>query len=207
MPEAFWTPHYRTLARLGRFSMRCFQLMQFLIVAPRAALCVALLATGCGSRTSDVGSGTGSAPTGSERLELDIAHCAGFGPAEAAAILGVPAEKFQDKSQDISEGSRWCILENADDRQKGVTFTVSRAKSVDEAAEEFSQFRQNAQVAVGTIGERGQKSHEISGLGDEALWAAVPGGVYLRKGRYSVQVNQPAEEATQIRIARKILGE
>ena len=181
--------------------------MQFFLVVPRAALCVGLLATGCGSRTSDVGSGTGSARTGSERSELDIAHCAGFGPADAAAIFGVPAEKFQDKSQDISEGSRWCILENADDRQKGVTFTVSRAESVDEAAEEFARFRQNAEVAVETIGKQGQKSHEISGLGDEALWAAVPGGVYLRKGRYSIQVNQPPDEATQMKIARKILGE
>ena len=61
-----------------------------------------------------------------------------------------------------------------------MTFTVSRAKSVDEAATEFGQFRQSAAVAVGTIGKQGQKTHEISGLGDEALWTPVPGGVYLR---------------------------
>lgn len=162
---------------------------------------------GCGSRATDGGPGTGSGTARNERFELDVVHCAGFGPAEAAAILGVPSEKFQDKSQDLSEDSRWCILANPDNSANGVTFTVSRAKSVDEAATEFGQFRQNAAVAVGTIGKQGQKTHEIPGLGDEALWTPVPGGVYLRKGRYSVQVNQPADEATQIRIARKILGE
>lgn len=119
----------------------------------------------------------------------------------------MPTEKFQDKSQDLSEGSRWCILANPDNSEKGVTFTVSRAKSVDEAATEFGQFRQSAAVAVGTIGKQGQKTHEISGLGDEALWTPVPGAVYLRKGRYSVLVSQPADEATQVKIARKILGE
>jgi hypothetical protein len=137
---------------------------------------------------------------------LDVAHCAGFGPAEAAAILGVPAGKFRDESQDLSEGSRWCILANPDDSAKGVTFTISRAKSVDEAVSDFEQFRGNANVAIGAIGKQGQKTHEVPGLGDEALWTPVPGGVYLRKGRYSVQVNQPADEETQIKIARKILG-
>ena len=181
--------------------------MRIRVVAPRAALCVVFLTMGCGSRATDGGSGSASGKAGSERFELDVAHCAGFGPAEAAAILGVPTEKFQDKSQDLSEDSRWCILANPDNSEKGVTFTVSRAKSVDEAATEFGQFRQNAAVAVGTIGKQGQKTHEISGLGDEALWTPVPGGVYLRKGRYSVQVNQPADEATQVKIARKILGE
>ena len=158
---------------------------------------------GCGSRATGGGSGT----AGNQRLELDVAHCAGFGPAEAAAILGVPAAQFQDKSQDISEGSRWCILENLGNSANGVTFTVSRAKSVDDAVTEFSQFRQNSALAVRTLGKQGQKTHEVAGLGDEALWTPVPGGVYLRKGRYSVLVSRPADEATQIKIARKILGE
>jgi hypothetical protein len=62
-------------------------------------------------------------------------------------------------------------------------------------------------VAVGAIGKQGQSAHEIHGLGDEAFWTPIPGGVYVRNGRYSVQVNQPADEETQIKIARKILGE
>jgi hypothetical protein len=168
----------------------------------------ALLQTiGCGSQGTEGGSTADSRAAKSGQFTLDVAHCAGFGPAEASAILGVPAGKFQDKSQNLSDTSRWCILADPDDSKLGVTFTVSQADSADQAISEFAQFRQNAGVAVGAIGEPGQESHEIPGLGDEALWAPVPGGVYLRKGRYSVQVNQPADEATQIKIARKILGE
>jgi hypothetical protein len=43
---------------------------------------------------------------------LDVDHCAAFGRTQAAAILGVSAEKFHDKSQNLSESKRWCILEN-----------------------------------------------------------------------------------------------
>lgn len=180
---------------------------QLRLTALSAAISILFLLTGCGSRPTEGGSRSEAATARKGRLELDIAHCAGFGPAEASAILGVPAEKFRDKSQDISEDSRWCILENSEDSQKGVNFAVSRAKSVDDAATEFAQFRQNAGVAVGAIANKGEKTHEIPGLGDEAIWAPVPGAVHLRKGRYSVQVNQPADEVTQIKIARKVLGE
>ena len=69
----------------------------------------------------------------------------------AAAILGVPAEKLRDHSRDLSGNSRWCILENPDDSKKGVTFTVSRADSVDQAASEFQQFRQHASKATGIV--------------------------------------------------------
>jgi len=165
-----------------------------------AALCVVLLGAGCGSRTTDSGNAS------SEGFELDVAHCGGFGPADAAAILGVPAEKLQDHSRDLSENSRWCLLENPDDSKKGVTFTVSRADSVDEAAVEFQQFRQHASMAATMGGSPEEKIHEIPDLGDEAVWSPVPGGVYIRQGRDGVQVNQPADEETQIEIARKILG-
>ena len=181
--------------------------VQFRVVVLWILFYFVLVTMGCGSRTTNSGSGSTSEKKTAGRIELDVPRCAGFGPAEAAAILGVAAEKFHDRSQNLSEDSRWCILENPGDSGKSVMFTVSRAKSVDDAATEFSQFRQNAGVAVRTLGKEGQKAHEIPGLGDEALWTPVPGGVYLRRGRYTVQVNQPAEEATQVKIARKILGE
>ena len=110
-----------------------------------------------GSQGTDGRSGATPQDTARAEFKLDIAHCAGFGAAEASA--------------------------------------------------EFSQFRQHSAVAVGTIGNNGQTTHEIPGLGDEAVWTPLPGGVYLRKGRYSVQVNQPAAEEVQIRTARKILGQ
>ncbi len=181
--------------------------MNFRAISVCAALCCAFLWPGCGSRTTDDGSRSKSASTGSAQSEIDLKRCAGFGAAEAAALLGVPPEKFKDKSQDLYEGSRSCIFENADDPARSINFTVNRASSADDAITEFAQFRQNAGVAVRTIGKEGQKAHDVPSLGDEALWTPVPGVLHLRKGRYSVQVNQPADEAMQIKIARKILGE
>jgi hypothetical protein len=88
-----------------------------------------------------------------------------------------------------------------------VTFTVEREESVNDAVIAFQQFRDHVGVAVGVLGEAGDKAHNVEGLGDEALWTPVPGGVYARKGRYSVQVNTPSDEQMQIKIAKRILKE
>ncbi len=175
--------------------------------AAGVVLLALLTSPGCGSQATDSSASTESRAGQSEGIEMDVAHCAGFGPSKAAALLGVPAESLEDNSQDLTEHSRWCIYSNKEDSGKGVTFTVDRAESADKAALEFQQFLGHLDVATETIGEAGDKAHKISGLGDEAVWAPIPGGVYLRQGRYSVQVNQPADEETQIKIAHAILGE
>jgi hypothetical protein len=171
-----------------------------------ALLGVLLLAMSCGSSGPPAEAPAGSETAQSSGFELDVANCAGFGIEDAAAVVGVPAANLKDASQDLGENSRWCIFNIPDKPGAGVMFTVGRADSTEDAITEFQQFRQNAGVAAGTLGEKGQQMHEIEGLGDEAVWAPVPGGVYARKGSYSLQVNSPPEEETQIQIARRILG-
>jgi hypothetical protein len=164
-----------------------------------------LIAGGCGSSSSP------ESPEGSmaqsSGFEMDIQNCAGFGTADAAELLGVAASALVDKSQAITEESHWCIFSNPENREQGVMFTLSRADSEDDAITEFQQFRGNVGVAVGALGEAGDRAHNIPNLGDEALWTPVPGGVYLRKGRYSVQVNSPGDEQMQIKIAKRLIGE
>jgi hypothetical protein len=168
-------------------------------------LLVSLIVGGCGSGGS--GSSQGSASSAGRAFELDIAGCGGFTVADAAKLLGLPAVALKDKSQDISDHSRWCIYSNVQDPEKGVTFTVEREESVDAAVVAFQQLRDHVGVAVSVLGEAGDKAHNIQGLGDEALWTPVPGGVYARKGRYSVQVNKPSNQQIQVQIAKRILKE
>jgi hypothetical protein len=171
-----------------------------------ALACVLLFAMSCGSSGPESATPAGSKKAPSGEFELDVANCAGFSIEDAAAAVGVPAASLQDQSQDLGENSRWCIFKNTENAANGVMFTVSRADSTDDAVTEFQQFRDHASTAASTIGEMGQQVHEIEGLGDEAVWAPVPGGVYARKGRYSLQVNSPPDEEKQVQIARKILG-
>jgi hypothetical protein len=168
-------------------------------------LLVSFVVVGCGSGGSGSSQGTG----GSEgrAFELNVTSCGGFTVANAAELLGLPAGALRDKSQDISDHSRWCIYSNAQDPRKGVTFTVEREGSVDDAVVAFQQLRDHVGVAVGVLGGAGDKAHSVEGLGDEALWTPIPGGVYARKGRYSVQVNEPSDEQIQIKIAKRILKE
>ncbi len=156
-----------------------------------------LLMFGCGGSS---GSGSGGG------VELDVAGCAGFGIDDAAAILAVPATALQDSSQPLGDDGRWCIFSGVEDSSLAVNFSVTQADTVERAIEEFQQFRGNVQVAVGILGEKGQAAHDVEGIGDEALWTPVPGALHVRVGRYSVQVNPPSDEETQIRIARRILG-
>lgn len=151
--------------------------------------------------------GSGGAGGGDPAFEPDVENCGGFTVDAAAAVFNVPAAGWRDDSQPLGENSRWCIFNSSENSELGLNFSISRADSVDEAKIEFQQFRGNVGTAVSILGEEGQKPHDVPGLGDEALWTPVPGSLHARKGRYSVQVNRPSDEETQIRIMRKILRE
>jgi hypothetical protein len=165
-------------------------------------LLVSFVVVGCGSGGS--GSSQGSGSSARRAFELNVAGCDKFTVADAAEFLGLPAGALKDKSQDISDQSRWCIYSDAQDPRKGVTFTVEREESVNDAVIAFQQFRDHVGVAVGVLGEAGDKAHNVEGLGDEALWTPVPGGVYARKGRYSVQVNGPSPRRPRAPLARGV---
>jgi hypothetical protein len=174
-----------------------------LLRARPACGCIGLawLLTACG------GDGAGRAG-GSREVELDVEHCAGFTAEDAASFLGVEAAQIKESSQPLGDDGNWCTFSRADDSSVAVTFTVKREESRDAAAEEFAQFAEHAGVAAGVLGDKGDKgdkAHTVADLGDEAIWSPVPGILVVRAGRYSLQVNAPSKEETQIGIARRLL--
>lgn len=162
---------------------------------------LAWLLTACGGGGGGVGGGAG----GAGEVELDVEHCAGFTAEDAATLLGIEVSRVEESSQPLGDDGKWCIFGSADDSSLAVNFTVKKAESTEAAAEEFAQFVDHAGVAVGALGDKGDKAHTVADLGDEAIWSPVPGILVVRAGSYSLQVNAPSEEEKQIRIARLLL--
>lgn len=175
-------------------------------------LCIStLLSTSCGqpeetAAPSASSSGDRAVKSAARSFELDIDACGGFGVADAARILGVDVAVVEQSSQPLEDG-KWCVFSNTEDYALGVNFSLTRADTEKDAIDEFVQFQGHAEIAVGTIGDAGDSIRRVAGVGDEAIWAPVPGAVHVRKGRYTLQVNSPGDEQMQIEVAKAVLGE
>jgi hypothetical protein len=144
-----------------------------------------------------------------------VARCAGFGPAQAAEILGVPASAVADRSADIAKGLRGCSFARTDGTSGAVSFSLERDESVEAAAQAYASMKdaipiaENAQTAAGAgANDRPNDSAliEISGLGDEALWTNVNGALTVRVRNLTIQVTEPLDRKMQVAVARKVVG-
>jgi hypothetical protein len=144
-----------------------------------------------------------------------IARCAGFGPAQAAEILGVPASAVADRSADIAKGLRGCSFARTDGTSGAVSFALERDESVEAAAQAYASMKdaipiaEDAQKAAGvgaTDSANDSALIEISGLGDEALWTNVNGALTVRVRNLTIQVTEPRDRKMQVAVARKVVG-
>ncbi len=152
----------------------------------------------------DKGTGqTAAAPAGGSG-GLDLANCAGFGVADAATILGTAADGLDARTSQESWGTDCSFFPRGDVMsEQAVSFTLSRSDSADAAAEEMAQLAGHAGVADEVLADQ-KVSHWVKGVGDEALWAAANGSLYVRSGAYQVIVTRPKEEARQMEVARRL---
>lgn len=135
---------------------------------------------------------------------IDISTCGDFGAAEAAALLGIPEEEIEPSST-VEEWGTECTFVRRGDvvYEDAVSFTLSRASSADEAAQDMAQLRGHVEIGDEVMGSG--KSHLVSDLGDEALWAAANDSLYVRAGAVSIIVTLPKDEGRQIEVARALL--
>ncbi|MGE5299992.1 MAG: hypothetical protein ACM3MB_03390, partial [Acidobacteriota bacterium] len=68
----------------------------------------------------------------------DMADCNGFTAGDAAGILEVPVSKVTAKTEELYAGNWQCSFESGD-LGKDMSFTVSVAKSVEEAVKDMAQ--------------------------------------------------------------------
>ena len=154
---------------------------------------------------SAAGGGGGMATAGT------LATCGGFGAAQAAELLGVPASGITDSSSDVTPTLRMCTFSARDASSQIVTFSMSLEESVDEARRTYAQMKANIPIAQHAQESAGVSSDdsaliEIGGLGDEALWTNVNGALSVRRGNLMIQVMAPRDRKKQIAVADKLLA-
>jgi len=137
---------------------------------------------------------------------IDFATCGGFGIDDVARIFGVPAQGYEASHGEESWGTE-CSFSRPDDvrDEQVVRFTLSRSASAAEAAEEMADLASNAGVADEVLASE-DASHRVAELGDEALWVAANGCLYVRSGDVTITVTSPRQEALQMDVARALIG-
>lgn len=182
----------------------------------RVAIVAACLATGaCGGNetppSSAASPAASSQPSEAGLVSASaIAGCAGFTPAKAAEILGVSAAEVTDNSRD--QGAlRFCAYRSQTDPSKGVSFTLGRRDSVQQAISSLQRERDAMGGAQGAI-DRVTKSpssrpasEDVQGIGGEAFYSALNGAIMLRVGNVLAQVIAPDEMALKKRVAEEVV--
>lgn len=140
-----------------------------------------------------------------------LSTCGGFGAAQAAEILGVPASGVQDRSSELSPTLRMCTFSTSDAASGAVSFSLSLEESADEAKRTYAQMKDNIPIAEHAQEAAGARSDdsaliEIGGLGDEALWTNVNGALTVRRANLMIQVMAPPDRRKQIAVADRLLA-
>jgi hypothetical protein len=151
-----------------------------------------------------------AAAQGNKTYTLDMTKCAGFTAADAAKVLGLPASKLTAKTEKIAPNLWRCSFITSDG--KGLSYSVTIAPDVKNAAAEMEQLRSNLEVAAETAPFKNKLPKgaysEISGpgLGDETVWTDVNGTFTVRKGNVILQVLMPAGKVEQVKAAQAFLA-
>lgn len=140
-----------------------------------------------------------------------ISTCAGFGPADAAPLLGVAPDAVRETSSTVSPALRVCTFVTAGDGSRSLSFSLEHDDSEQAAAKAYADMRDSLPIASRAQKGAGAASDdspliEILGLGDEALWTSVNGALTVRRGNVTMVVMAPPDRKAQIDVARAVLG-
>lgn len=123
-------------------------------------------------------------------LSVDLARCGGFGAAEAATVLGVPADKVVAANKESGPGRGTCSFSAPGGA--GIVLAVSVWKSEAEAVAEMERQRLSLK----------ENYSDIMGLADDGVWTEVDGSFTGRKGNVTIKVTQPAEKILKLKTAK-----
>lgn len=142
----------------------------------------------------------------------DPANCAGFTAKDAAAILGVPAEKITSKIDKVHT-TLWTCTFSGGQPGKSIAFSIEVAKSAKAAAADMEQYRSHLETAAETAPFKNKLPKgaysEIGGsdnLGDENVWTDVNGSFTARKGNITIQVITAGDKIEKIKIGQAVLS-
>ena len=139
----------------------------------------------------------------------DAAHCFGFSAADAAALLGVAAERVVPKTEEVYQ-RLWQCAYTTDDPEQGVSFSITVSESADAAIAEMAQYRSHLETAGETAPFKNALPagaySDIIGLADDAVWTDVNGTLTVRKGNVSMQFLLPKGKPAQVKAADAVLA-
>jgi uncharacterized protein with GYD domain len=147
---------------------------------------------------------TGSEQRGPFNPAMD--NCAGFTAQDAASVLGVPAEAMTAQPQELYAGSWKCSFSGGD---KTLAFTVTAARSVEEASRRMEQYRAHLRTTGSAEPFKANLPNgayaDVRDVGDEAVWTDMNFSLTARRGNVSIRVLMPKDRRVQIEAARKFL--
>ncbi len=131
--------------------------------------------------------------------------CLGLTAAEAAGLLGVPAEGLKAQRSRLPQGLWQCSFAGADAAQS-LAYSVEHASDTQTAQRELARYRHNLEVAGEAPPYRGKLPRgaysEIADVGDESVWTDVNGSFTFRRGAVTVQVQSPADKLVKIKAGQ-----
>jgi hypothetical protein len=175
----------------------------------------ALILCGCNGASNDQKTSGEPSPGGSGTTvySMEIANrCAGFGAAQAAELLAVPASEIEPQLAQVTPTTRGCTFTHRGDPTRQVSFTVSHDDSVDDAKHSFASYRET--VSIGSRVQQaatGEKPAEgayvdILGVGDEAIWSHANGVLNVRRANLTIMVMRPDDKKQQAAVAQKVIA-
>lgn len=152
-----------------------------------------------------------------------VDSCAGFDAAQAADLLGVPAADLEVRTEFVSElGGQLCRYWSAESLLgPGIQFLMEAEESGTAASVRLARLR--GDVPAGDAAIRGATGRsatgpslmEFDGIGDEAFWDALTGGVSVRvrnvlatiqasSARQALSDREPAQIELERRVAELV---
>ena len=140
---------------------------------------------------------------------VEQVRCDAVSVEDAAAILGIEASAIEARSEELYPGNTQCTFEAGGSLENILSFNISVAETVDEAANEMDQYRSHLDVARETEPFKDDLAEgaysDIEGLGDEAIWTKANKTLTVRKGNVSLQVLMPNDRDAQVAVVKKFL--
>lgn len=133
--------------------------------------------------------------------------CAGFGVAQAAELMGVPASEVKENLGNITPSTRSCDFVAG---EKRIGFSVTVEESVDAAKRVLENAKETYEMAVRAQEKATGKGipegaySDIVNIEDEAIWSVTNGTILGRRKNVTYQVMFPNDKRGQVAVARKI---
>jgi hypothetical protein len=133
--------------------------------------------------------------------------CAGFGVAQAAELMGVPASEVKENLGSVTPTTRSCDFVAGDKR---IGFTVTVEESVDAARRVLENAKETYEMALRVQEKATGKEipegawSDILNIEDEVIWSVTNGTILGRRKNVTYQVMFPNDKRGQAAVAQKI---